>query len=147
MDVGMTYIDPADNQIYPYFVTRLTIDPVAPNTLYANAIPTGDYGDAQILKSTDAGASWSVVNARPPCYVQDLAISARKSSTLYAGTGCGVFMSTDGGMNWIAVNSGLTNLSVFVLAINPQDRNTLYAGTGGGACLRLLLTPIQLRRI
>jgi len=35
-------------------------------------------------------------------------------------------------MNWIAVNSGLTNLRVFVLAINPQDRNTLYAGTGGG---------------
>lgn len=48
---------------------------------------------------------------------------------LYAGTGGGVFKTTDGGANWNAMNEGLTNLSVIDLVTEPKD---LYAGTAGG---------------
>jgi len=37
-----------------------------------------------------------------------LAIDPNNSATVYAGTVAGVFKTTNGGQNWIAVNTGLT---------------------------------------
>jgi|SRR6267142_438852 len=59
-----------------------------------------------------------------------LAIDPLTPTTLYAGTygGGGLFKSTDGGANWVAVGS-LTYISD--LAIDPLTPTTLYAGTLG----------------
>src|SRR6266705_2670433 len=56
-----------------------------------------------------------------------LAIDPLTPTTLYAGTygGGGLFKSTDGGANWVAVGS-LTYISD--LAIDPLTPTTLYAG-------------------
>lgn len=63
-------------------------------------------------------------------------IDPQHPDTLYAGTRTGVFKSLDGGTNWNATNSGLSNLpngpagpftDVNVLAIDPQNPNTVYA--------------------
>ncbi len=51
---------------------------------------------------------------------------------LYAGTGGGVFRSTDGGLSWSPSNTGLTSLSVTAIVIHPTTRTTLYAGTHSG---------------
>jgi hypothetical protein len=59
---------------------------------------------------------------------------------MYAGSdrsaegadGPGVYKSTDGGMNWIAINNGLTNPHVMALAISPQTPSLIFAGTSGG---------------
>ena len=48
----------------------------------------------------------------------------------------GVFKSTNGGTNWTAMNTGLTNTDVYALAINPQTPDTLYAGTYGGGVFK-----------
>jgi len=49
---------------------------------------------------------------------------------LFAGIyGSGVFLSTDNGTNWAAVNTGLTNLNVNALIMNGGN---LFAGTDGG---------------
>jgi photosystem II stability/assembly factor-like uncharacterized protein len=48
----------------------------------------------------------------------------------------GVFKSTDGGTNWSAANTGLTNKRVRALAIDPTAPNTLYAGTYGGGVFK-----------
>ena len=62
-----------------------------------------------------------------------LAIDPVTPTTLYAGThDGGVFKSTNGGENWSAVNTGLTNTDVHTLAIDPATPTTLYAGTFGG---------------
>ena len=50
--------------------------------------------------------------------------------------GGGVFKSTNGGTNWSAINSGLTNSSVYSLVINPQSSDTIYAGTYGGGTFK-----------
>jgi len=47
---------------------------------------------------------------------------------LFAAAG-GVFLSTDQGESWIAVNEGLTNLGVRALAVAGEK---LFAGTFGG---------------
>jgi hypothetical protein len=54
-------------------------------------------------------------------------------TNLFAGTyGGGVFLSTNNGTNWTAVNTGLTNTNVYALALNGTN---LFAGTLGGVFL------------
>jgi photosystem II stability/assembly factor-like uncharacterized protein len=60
------------------------------------------------------------------------AINPRNPQLVYAGSGSGVFKSTDGGASWQAVNAGLTERYVFDLAIDQRHPATLYAATQSG---------------
>src|SRR5438034_7455137 len=106
-------------------IAALAINPSTPTTLYA-----GQWGGG-VLKSTDAGGSWTAVNSGLTYLdVRALAINPSTPTTLYAGTGGGgVFKSTDAGGSWTAV--GPSNDYVFALAFNPSTPTTLYAGTSG----------------
>jgi len=69
--------------------------------------------------------------------IHALAIDPVTPATLYAGTsGGGVFKSTNGGGNWSAANTGLTNTDVLALAIDPATPATLYAGILGGGVFK-----------
>ena len=60
---------------------------------------------------------------------------AVSSTSLFTGTdGGGVFLSTDDGTSWSAVNTGLTNKRVKALFIPPVSGG-LFAGTLGGGIL------------
>lgn len=48
-------------------------------------------------------------------------------TNLFTGTERGVFLSTNNGTNWTAVNTGLTDTSVLSLAVSGAN---LFAGTG-----------------
>jgi photosystem II stability/assembly factor-like uncharacterized protein len=52
-----------------------------------------------------------------------------KDTNLFVGAWEGVFLSTNNGTNWTAVNNGLTNTSVTCLAVSGSD---LFVGTSGG---------------
>ncbi len=52
---------------------------------------------------------------------------------VYAGTyNGGVFKTLDRGDSWTAINTGLTNYYVKILAIDPANSQTVYVGTSGG---------------
>ena len=54
-------------------------------------------------------------------------------TNIFAGTyGGGVFLSTDNGASWTAVNNGLTNPDINTLAINGTN---IFAGTNEGVFL------------
>ena len=79
----------------------------------------------------DAGVNhWT---ATGPCggNIEALAIDPHTPATVYAGNDAGVFKSTNGGENWTAINTGLTNAYVYALAIDPKTPATVYAGTIG----------------
>ncbi len=99
-------------------VDDLTIDPNDHNVIYAG---TGDlnytlpeYIVGGVLKSTDAGASWSalgldVFNAAYPVpggappetqAIGKVKVDPRDSNKIVAGTKSGLFVSYDGGANW-----------------------------------------------
>ncbi len=60
---------------------------------------------------------------------------------LFAGTeGAGVFRSTNDGLNWTGVNSGLTDYEVYSLVISDT---TIFAGTLGGGVLRSSVNNIN----
>ena len=67
--------------------------------------------------------------------VETIVTLAADHNTLYAGTGShGAFKSTDGGVSWNSINTGLTGSSVdvSVLAIDPTNGLNVYAVVGGG---------------
>src|SRR6266576_1660430 len=99
-------------------IDTLTIDPNNHNTIYAG---TGDLnfgsfsmGSQGILKSTDAGATWTLLGASvfgpglplPPGQfpqyqaVGKVRVDPRNSNNVVAGTKTGLYFSYDGGANW-----------------------------------------------
>jgi len=106
-------------------ISALVSDPAEPRTIFA-ATSSG------VFKSVDGGSSWvSASTDLQDSHVTSIAIDAKASQTIYAGTDAsGVFKSTDGGRNWSAANSGLPGHPVSALAIDPVSTTTIYAGMG-----------------
>ena len=72
-------------------------------------------------------AQWVQTNGPNGGYIYSIVISG---TNIFAGTyGGGVFLSSDNGANWTAVNNGLTNSYVRSLAISGTN---IFAGTAGG---------------
>jgi photosystem II stability/assembly factor-like uncharacterized protein len=114
-------------------ISSIGLSPVAPDTVYTSLVPNGIY------KSLDAGRSWIRINIGPhDLKVQSLAVSAKDSNLLYAGTAVGVYKSTSGGESWQVNDAGLDNNGladerfVLCLAISPESRDLVYAGMKRG---------------
>ena len=109
----------------PISSQAIAIDPQNPATIYAGT-------DIAVYISVDAGASWAVTPVQP-FSIFDIAIDPQTSSTVYVSvrpyrntdTG-GVLRSTDGGVSWTPVTTGLAEMARAV-TIDPASTSTLYA--------------------
>jgi len=106
-------------------VSALAFVPASPDTLYAATA----FG---LSKTTDAGRNWTTM--RPVGCAYSVAIPTQTPLVTYAGTcGWGVIKTSDGGLSWAPVNSGLpAKAVVWDLAIDPLDAAMVYAATGDG---------------
>jgi len=119
-----TAVGPFGGDVY-----SLAGDPSNPDVLYASVC-------GQIYKSNSRGVSWAPVSkGLPGAVISTLAIHPQNTKILYGGTdGYGVWKSTDGGLNWSALKSGLFDSStVLALRFDPSSPETLYCGHSGGA--------------
>jgi len=91
---------------------------------------TGTPGQTGIMRSTDNGSTWSIpLNVNIP---NVMALAVEPQGDIFVGAwGLGVFHSTDNGTTWTAVNNGLTDTLVVVLAVTP-DSGHIFVGTYGG---------------
>jgi photosystem II stability/assembly factor-like uncharacterized protein len=112
------------------FVLTLVVDRSAPSTLYAAYIANAGAG---ILKSVDAGESWTVVYTTPDVAAITVAVGPGGVYTAYAGgSGGGIMRSVDGGSTWNPANTGLEDFDLHVLATDPLHPGVLYVGGVGG---------------
>jgi photosystem II stability/assembly factor-like uncharacterized protein len=113
-------------------VTALAADPTNPRVLYAGIREASPPFATGVLRSGDAGETWSLSVRGLPGEVQDFAIHPAAPRTVYAAVeGAGVFRNDGGGGLWRKVSRGLTNPFVTALAIGPAP-GTLYAGARQG---------------
>src|SRR5215472_6413469 len=120
-------------------VFSLAIDPHDSARVYAGT------DDGKVLRSVDSGTTWTETAVRPPEVestashaqqamhpqpVFSLEFDAQQSGTIYAGTDSGVMKSADGGLTWLPMNTGLTDLRVRSMAADPQTGGTIWIGTG-----------------
>ena len=109
----------------------IAIDPQRPDTVY---VGTGEenfaqdsYYGAGILKSTDAGNTWTnIVGPFFRAMIGALAISPADSNVLLCSSNLGIYRSTDGAATWTRVLAG-TGTSVL---FDPSNGDVAYAALG-----------------
>jgi photosystem II stability/assembly factor-like uncharacterized protein len=135
----------ARGSYFPLGTADLTVDPTTPSTWYA-----GDWDDG-IVKSTDAGQTWTAANVGfPASKAGRIMITAGTGGRLYAVAGdcdflcqmgrgglMGVFTSSDSGATWAKVASpkSFCNLGGgpqcsydLTIAVDPSNPSTFYVG-------------------
>jgi photosystem II stability/assembly factor-like uncharacterized protein len=147
------------------YISAIRVDPKRPNIVYASTLLT-DLERRSVLKSTDGGQTWRAADTgltepAAPAGEKDLRVDAlaldpRSPNVLYAGTGNGVYKTTDGAKTWKLASNGLdlptghrhrlAEGSIYALAIDPLHTSTIYAAgrdiwktTNGGATWKRVL--------
>lgn len=128
-------------------IFAIAVDPKTPSTVFAFARFGPNGQTLAFLKSTDAGANWSVVSKPTFSYTFGsaalLAIDPVKTNVLYTITAAnGLEVSTDGGVAWTAptiakpagsASSGTPNQpSLQGVAVDPNHSGVVYV-VGGNA--------------
>jgi uncharacterized protein (TIGR03437 family) len=90
-------------------------------------------GARPLWSSTNGSATWAPIDNLPFAFLQTLLADPTTPSTLYAGTtDRGLFKSTNAGVTWNNIGTGIAGNIIQVLAIDPAQPQTLYAATGPG---------------
>lgn len=120
-------------------VTSLAMSPQNPNVLYAGTGEGQLNGDAirgaGIFKSVDGGATWTrlaATNNSDFHYVNDIVVSARRPSRIYAATRAGVMRSLDGGATWTRVLDPKVFLGCLDLALRTDRAADVALASCGG---------------
>jgi photosystem II stability/assembly factor-like uncharacterized protein len=128
-------------------IGKIIVDPNDSRIVYVAAQGPlwGPGGDRGLYKSTDAGATWkAVLTISENTGVTDLVMDPRDTKVLYAasyqrrrhvwtlingGPESMMFKSTDGGVSWDTLRTGLPkgDLGRIGLAISPANADYLYA--------------------
>lgn len=104
-------------------VYQIAVCPAGSRRLLYAGTNTGVY------TSTDPGSSWSPTSLSG-VLVRGVAVNPAKCDEAYAfAWGRGVMKTTDGGVHWTPVNTGLGELYGYSVVVDPSHSQTIYAGT------------------
>ncbi len=110
-------------------IRTIVVDPTNSARLYAGFF-------AGLFVSSDGGDSWTLPSPGLTQSVESFAIG-RNTGTLYAGVrNTGIFKSSNRGITWTAVTTGLAALNITSLATTGATPGGLLAGTSGGGIFR-----------
>ncbi|MGQ0771264.1 MAG: F510_1955 family glycosylhydrolase [Nitrososphaerota archaeon] len=83
-----------------------------------------DSANRGLFKTIDAGLNWQKLN--PPDYVSALAISPTDPNVVFAGSGNGIYQSSDGANTWTPIEPLKRNV---IFALTFDEEGVLYAAT------------------
>jgi photosystem II stability/assembly factor-like uncharacterized protein len=87
-------------------LTAMAIDATNPQTMYLGT------SEGEVLKSTDAGQSWTTVYRQANDKIMDVIVDPFNGSIVYVGTGKNYLAKTvNGGANWIPLVTSLKTFS------------------------------------
>ena len=79
----------------------------------------------RVYRSTNNGGAWTAIsgNVNGSSAVREMAISKSNPLIMYATTGANIFLSTDGGVTFVTMTSGLPARTITSVNIHPTDPN------------------------
>ena len=117
-------------------VCQLKPDPVTAGTFYACSASGG------LWKSTNSCQNWTQLGTDklPQMGTASVCIDFTNSNIIYLGSGdpnyygsdLGIWKTTDGGLNWNQVNTGLGTLMAVEILMDSADHLKLLAATNNG---------------
>lgn len=117
------------------YVNMLLASQHSENKAYAifNNHKKGDF-KPYILKTSNQGDSWSSITGDLPerGSVYAIAEDHENPNLLFAGTEFGVFVTINGGVNWIQLKGGLPTVAVRDIAIQRRENDLVLATFGRG---------------
>jgi photosystem II stability/assembly factor-like uncharacterized protein len=140
-NAGGTFSE-VDTGLPPRWATALAVDPSNSQFAYVTFSGfSGFSGDNQghVFKTVNGGTVWTDVsgvapNALPNIPVNDIVIDpSAPATTWYVATDIGVFATTDAGVTWGPLGTGLPNVVVMSLKVSPNSRKLRAATHGRGA--------------
>jgi photosystem II stability/assembly factor-like uncharacterized protein len=115
------------------YVSRIVASNHEANTVYV-AFENRQNADFKpyLLKSTDAGRTWTSIKGNLPANhpVWAIAEDHVNPNLLFVGTEFGLFFTVDGGRKWVQLKGGLPTIQVRDLTIQKRE-NDLVVGTFG----------------
>jgi len=128
------------------YVSRLAASSHDENTVYA-AFENHKNADfkAYLLKSTDAGKTWSSIAGDLPENGPVLAFAEDpvNANLLFAGTEFGAFFTIDGGHHWVRLKGGLPTIAVRDMVIQAREGDLVIATFGRGFYVLDDLSPLR----
>ncbi|HZN05220.1 MAG TPA: hypothetical protein VFB65_00475 [Pyrinomonadaceae bacterium] len=99
-----------------------------------------------LLKTTDAGRTWTSLSSNLPRNGPVLAIAEDhvNPSLLFAGTEFGLWFSVDGGQKWIQLKGGLPTIAVRDLNIQKRENDLIVGTFGRGIYILDDYTPLRM---
>jgi uncharacterized repeat protein (TIGR01451 family) len=134
-------------------ISWVEYDPSNTNTVWTtvsnfNSASSGN-GFGHVFKSTDSGATWTLAdgnqtpanpNSIPDIPAWAVVVDPNNSNRIYVGTDLGVFVTLDGGANWLKETTGFSNVVVKSLEIkNVGGVSTIYAFTHGRSAFKVAI--------
>lgn len=129
------------------YVSRIITSNHDANTAYVafNNHQNNDF-KPYILKTTDAGRTWTSLSANLPknSPVWSVAEDHVNPNLLFVGTEFGVYFSIDGGQKWIQLKGGLPTIAVRDLNIQKRENDLILGTFGRGIYILDNYTPLRL---
>ncbi len=124
-DGGASFADISSDLSDCASIDGIAVHPTNSNIVYAGVWSEGIY------RSTDSGASWSLVHPHP--YISCIAASVAGPDITYAASYNIVYKSTDAGVSWFETGSGIHGEEwTGDLYVRNDDATTVYAANYAG---------------
>lgn len=128
------------------FVADVHASPVDANTLFVifNNHKFGDY-KPYIFRSTDLGKTWKSLSSNLPAeeYLWSIYQDHVNPSLLFLGAEYGLYVSVDGGKQWIEMKSGIPTIAIRDLEIQRRENDLVAASFGRGFYILDDYTPLR----
>lgn len=157
-DDGLMHISTDDGQNWTDVTNRM---PSLPEMAWINTIEVSSHDgatayvavnnyrnddyDNYLYKTTDGGRSWTSIVGDLPAerVVRTMREDQRNPDVLYLGTELGLFVSINGGGNWVELKSNMPTLPFNDLVVHPRDNDLVLGTHGRGIWILDNLNPIQ----
>ena len=128
------------------FVNDVRADLFDANIVYA-ALDNHKYGDYKpyIIKSNDKGRTWSLINGDLPnkLLIWRLVQDHVKKDLLFAGTEFGVYVTTNGGKNWMKLGGGMPTIPIRDITIQRRENDLVAGSFGRGIFILDDISPLR----